>query len=213
MALKAQTEDSAWTVVGSDTINVRVIKDVNITAVMDEAGREEYKKLKRRVKKVMPFAKMAAYKMQVMEDNLSLKKGKKERKRYVKECEESLKQMYMDQLKNLSIEEGKVLMKLIYRETGKTTWQIMKSYRGGAEALMWQAFGTVYGHDMKVEYDPVIDYQIENIIRVEDLEWEMNSVFDFKNRPQYKRGTEKRTYCIYIEGNSGDAMMRNPVGQ
>jgi hypothetical protein len=118
----------------------------------------------------MPFAKMAAYKMQVMEDNLSLKKGKKERKRYVKECEESLKQMYMDQLKNLSIEEGKVLMKLIYRETGKTTWQIMKSYRGGAEALMWQAFGTVYGHDMKVEYDPVIDYQIENIIRVEDLE-------------------------------------------
>jgi hypothetical protein len=170
MALKAQTEDSAWTVVGSDTINVRVIKDVNITAVMDEAGREEYKKLKRRVKKVMPFAKMAAYKMQVMEDNLSLKKGKKERKRYVKECEESLKQMYMDQLKNLSIEEGKVLMKLIYRETGKTTWQIMKSYRGGAEALMWQAFGTVYGHDMKVEYDPVIDYQIENIIRVEDLE-------------------------------------------
>ena len=46
----------------------------------------------------------------------------------------------------------------------------MKSYRGGAEALMWQAFGSVYGHDMKVEYDPVIDYQIENIIRVEDLE-------------------------------------------
>jgi hypothetical protein len=118
----------------------------------------------------MPFAKMAAYKMQVMEDNLGLKKGKKERKKYIKECEESLKQMYMDQLKNLSIEEGKVLMKLIYRETGKTTWQIMKSYRGGGEALMWQAFGSIYGHDMKVEYDPVIDYQIENIIRVEDLE-------------------------------------------
>ena len=166
----AQKQDSAWQVVGNDTINFKVMDPILISAGMDDAGREEYKKLKRRVKKVMPFAKMAAYKMQVMEDNLTLKKGKKERKKYIKECEESLKQMYMDQLKNLSIEEGKVLMKLIYRETGKTTWQIMKSYRGGGEALMWQAFGTVYGHDMKVEYDPVIDYQIENIIRVEDLE-------------------------------------------
>ncbi len=166
----AQKQDSAWQVVGTDTVNVKVMDPILISAGMDEKGREEYQKLKRRVKKVMPFAKMAAYKMQVMEDNLGLKKGKKERKKYIKECEESLKQMYMDQLKNLSIEEGKVLMKLIYRETGKTTWQIMKSYRGGGEALMWQAFGSIYGHDMKVEYDPVIDYQIENIIRVEDLE-------------------------------------------
>lgn len=168
--VSAQKQDSAWQVVGTDTVNVKVMDPILISAGMDEKGREEYQKLKRRVKKVMPFAKMAAYKMQVMEDNLGLKKGKKERKKYIKECEESLKQMYMDQLKNLSIEEGKVLMKLIYRETGKTTWQIMKSYRGGGEALMWQAFGSIYGHDMKVEYDPVIDYQIENIIRVEDLE-------------------------------------------
>jgi hypothetical protein len=46
----------------------------------------------------------------------------------------------------------------------------MKSYRGTTEAIFWQAFGTVYGHDMKTEYDPVLDYQIENIIRIEKLE-------------------------------------------
>ncbi len=118
----------------------------------------------------MPYAKMAAYKMRVMEDNLTQKKSKRDKKRYIKECEESLKQMYMGQLKNLSIEDGKILMKLIHRETGKTTWQIMKNYRGGAEAFFWQAFGTVYGHDMKVEFDPVTDFQIDNIIRIENLE-------------------------------------------
>lgn len=76
----AQKQDSAWQVVGTDTVNVKVMDPILISAGMDEKGREEYQKLKRRVKKVMPFAKMAAYKMQVMEDNLGLKKGKKKGK-------------------------------------------------------------------------------------------------------------------------------------
>lgn len=170
-SLSAQdTASGNWQVIDGDTINVAEMDPILISAGMDEEGRKNYQRLKRRVKKVMPYAKMAAYKMRVMEDNLSLKKGKKDRKKYIRECEASLKAMYMNQLKDLTIEEGKVLMKLIYRETGKTTWEIMKNYRGSSEALMWQAFGSVYGHDMKVEYDPVMDYQIENIIRVEGLE-------------------------------------------
>jgi len=168
--VKAQDTASNWYVIDGDTVNVATLDPILVSASMDEQGRKEYQKLKRRVKKVLPFAKMAAYKMQVMEDNLANKKTKKEKKKYVKECEESIKQMYMEQLKNLTIEEGKVLMKLLHRETGKTTWQIMKNYRGSAEALFWQTFGAVYGHDMKLEYDPAIDYQIENIIRVEKLE-------------------------------------------
>ncbi|MBS3915331.1 MAG: DUF4294 domain-containing protein [Bacteroidetes bacterium] len=157
-------------VIDGDTINVINIDPVLISASMDEAKREEYRKLKRRVIKVLPYAKLAASKMQAMEDNLALKKTKKEKKKYIKQCEESMKNLYMEQLKNLSIEEGKVLMKLIHRETGKTTWEIMKNYRGGAETLFWQAFGSVYGHDMKAEYDPVLDYQIEHIIKQENLE-------------------------------------------
>lgn len=169
--LRAQdTVSGNWQVIDGDTINVAEMDPIMISAGMDAEGKKEYQRLKRRVKKVMPYAKMAAYKMRVMEDNLNLKKTKKERKKYIKECEAALKKMYMDQLKDLTIEEGKVLMKLIYRETGKTTWEIMKNYRGSSEAIFWQAFGSVYGHDMKVEYDPVIDYQIENIIRVEGLE-------------------------------------------
>lgn len=157
-------------VIDGDTVNVVSIDPVLISSSMDAEKLKEYQRLKKRVRKVLPYAKLAAYKMQVMEDNLALKTTKKERKRYIRQCEESMKQLYMEQLKNLSIDEGKVLMKLIHRETGKTTWTIMKNYRGGTEAIFWQAFGSVYGHDMKVEYDPVMDYQIEHIIKQEKLE-------------------------------------------
>lgn len=157
-------------VIDGDTVQLINIDPVLISASMDEAKLKEYKALKRRVIKVMPYAKLAATKMQAMEDNLALKKTKREKKKYIKQCEESIKNLFMEQLKNLSIEEGKVLMKLIHRETGKTTWEIMKNYRGSAETIFWQAFGAVYGHDMKVEYDPVLDYQIEHIIKREKLE-------------------------------------------
>ncbi|MEK0420932.1 MAG: hypothetical protein RLZZ161_783 [Bacteroidota bacterium] len=168
--LNAQDTLGRWIVVDGDTIDNKTMDPVLVSAGMNEEGRKAYQRLKKRVKKVMPYAKMAAYKMRVMEDNLAQKKNKRERKRYIKECEESLKEMYMNQLKDLSIDDGKILMKLIHRETGKTTWEIMKNYRGGAEAFFWQAFGTVYGHDMKVEFDPVTDFRIENIIRIEKLE-------------------------------------------
>jgi len=141
-----------------------------INTNMDEEKKQAYLTLKRRVKKTLPYAKMAALKMKAMEDKLNTITDKKAKKKYIKECEASLKELYMDQLKNLTIGEGQVLMKLLHRETGKTSWAIMKNYRGTGEALFWQAFGSIYGHDLKVEYDPIIDYQIENIIRVEHLE-------------------------------------------
>jgi hypothetical protein len=157
-------------VIDGDTVNVVSIDPVLISSSMDAEKLKEYQRLKKRVRKVLPYAKLAAYKMQVMEDNLALKTTKRERKKYIKQCEQSMKELYMEQLKDLSIDEGKVLMKLVHRETGRTTWEIMKNYRGGTEAIFWQAFGSVYGHDMKVEYDPVMDYQIEHIIKQEKLE-------------------------------------------
>ena len=143
---------------------------VMISGSMDEARKKEYQILKRRVIKTMPYAKMAAMKMRAMEDKLNTIQNRKERKKYIKQCEASIKQMYMEQLKNMTIGEGQVLMKLLHRETGKTSWEIMRSYRGTGEAIFWQAFGSIYGHSLLTEYDPVLDYQIENIIKLERLE-------------------------------------------
>ncbi len=146
------------------------IDPVYVSASMDAAKRREYLILKRRVIKTMPYAKMAAMKMKAMEDKLQTIKGRRESSKYVKQCEESIKKMYMDQLKNLTIGEGQVLMKLLHRETGKTSWELMRIYRGPGEAIFWQAFGSIYGHSLLTEYDPVLDYQIENIIKLERLE-------------------------------------------
>jgi hypothetical protein len=146
------------------------IDPVYVSASMDAAKRREYLILKRRVIKTMPYAKMAAMKMKAMEDKLQTIQGRRERSKYVKQCEESIKKMYMDQLKNLTIGEGQVLMKLLHRETGKTSWEIMRNYRGTGEAIFWQAFGSIYGHSLLTEYDPVLDHQIENIIKLERLE-------------------------------------------
>lgn len=143
---------------------------VYLSGSMDESKKKEYQILKRRVIKTMPFAKMAAMKMKAMEDKLQTIEGKRERKKYTKQCEESIKKMYLEQLKNLTIGEGQVLMKLLHRETGKTSWEIMKNYRGGFETLGWQALGAFYGQNMKVEYDPVLDYQMDHIIKQGHLE-------------------------------------------
>lgn len=164
--LLAQTE----TVVRDTVHDFERLDPVMVSGSMDEAKIKEYQILKRRVIKTMPFAKMAAYKMKMMEDQLATIENKRERKKYIKKCENSLKAMYTEQLKKLTIGEGQVLMKLLHRETGKTSWEILKNYRGTAEAFFWQAFGTFWGHDLKSEFDPVVDYQIEHIIKIANLE-------------------------------------------
>lgn len=164
--LLAQTE----TVVRDTVHDFERLDPVMVSGSMDEAKIKEYQILKRRVIKTMPFAKMAAYKMKMMEDQLATIENKRERKKYIKKCESSLKAMYTEQLKKLTIGEGQVLMKLLHRETGKTSWEILKNYRGTAEAFFWQAFGTFWGHDLKSEFDPVVDYQIEHIIKIANLE-------------------------------------------
>lgn len=152
------------------TNDFKRLDPVMISGSMDEARKKEYQLLKLRVIKTMPYAKMAAMKMRAMEDKLNTIENKRDRKKYIKQCEASIKQLYMDQLKNMTIGEGQVLMKLLHRETGKTTWEIMKNYRGTTEALFWQTFGSFYGHSLKEGYDPVLDYQIDHIIRQERLE-------------------------------------------
>jgi len=166
---------SAQSVVTSDTITsdtIRVVqhKLVNITTSMNKKQIAVYQRLKRNVRVAMPYAKLSAYKLKTMEDHLNTLKKRKAKKKYIKACEKNIKDLFTDNLKNLTRDQGKILMKLIHRETGSTTWNIMKKYRGGMEAILWQSFGALYGHNLKVEFDPVIDYQIDAIVRQEALD-------------------------------------------
>jgi len=171
LMLLAMNASGQIAIVNGDTItDVERMDPIILSNTLDEQAINDYKILKRRVIKTMPFAKMAAYKMKAMEDQLATITNKRDRKKYIKKCENSLKTMYTQQLKNLTIGEGQVLMKLLHRETGKTSWEILKNYRGTAEAFLWQTFGSFWGHDLKQEFDPVLDYQIEHIIKIAHLE-------------------------------------------
>ncbi|MBO6515170.1 MAG: DUF4294 domain-containing protein [Bacteroidia bacterium] len=142
-----------------------VLKDFNTPE-----QKEEYRRLKYNVKKVMPYAKLAAFRLQMMEDNLLLINDPKAREKYIKETEKSLKEDFMETLKGFSRSQGLLLIKLMHRETGKTTYDILKGYRGNVETFYWSAFAKMYNANLKVEYDPIVDYQLDMIIKAYNLE-------------------------------------------
>ena len=151
---------------GTDTLPVYLFNRFNyqIETGQTSSDQEALKKLNRWVRKALPYAKLAAFRLQTMEDNLSLMTSEREKKKYVKSCEKAIKQQFMDDLKNMYVEEGRILLKLIHRETGSTTFDIMQNYGGTLETVFWQAVAKTYNANMKVTYDPIVDYQIEAII-------------------------------------------------
>jgi len=79
---------------------------------------------------------------------------KKERKRIIKSREKDLKKEFADKLTNLSVYQGKVLMKLIYRETGNNCYNLIQEYKGGFTAGFWQTIAILFGSNLKQNYEP-----------------------------------------------------------
>lgn len=136
-----------------------------VEAQKDPEYEKRYQRLIRDVKKVLPYAKMAGFRFQLMEQNLQTLPTEKARKEYLKRTEEAIKEQFMDDLVDLTVSQGKILIKLIHRETGKDTYTLLKEYRGGFTALYWQGLARVFSADLKNEYNPVEDWQIEQIIK------------------------------------------------
>jgi hypothetical protein len=166
---------SAWVSQLQAQIELKDTMQYDIPAFISEAKRDpdyqkKYEKLKRDVLKVLPYAKMAAFRFQMMEQNLQMLPTEKARKEYLKRTEESIKDQFMDDLVNLTISQGKILIKLIHRETGKDAYTLLKSYRGNITAWYWQGLAKVFTTDLKTEFNPVEDWQIEQIIKESGFE-------------------------------------------
>jgi hypothetical protein len=134
-------------------------------AKKDPEYEKKYQKLIRDVRKVLPYAKMAAFRFQLMEQNLQMLPTEKAKKEYLKRTEESIKEQFVDDLMSLTVSQGKILIKLIHRETGKDTYTLLQTYRGSITAWYWQGMAKVFTADLKTEYNPVEDWQIEQIIK------------------------------------------------
>ncbi|WP_423129287.1 DUF4294 domain-containing protein [Gaoshiqia sp. Z1-71] len=126
---------------------------------------QQYWKLAMRVKKVYPYAQKAAEIMKQYEAGFLATNDPKQRKKFVKLAEKQLFDEYGPQLKKLSVSEGRILIKLIDRETKRTSYELIKDLKGGVTAFFWQGVARLFGNDLKAEYDPIVeDRLIEEII-------------------------------------------------
>jgi hypothetical protein len=141
------------------------LPDFIVEAQQDSNYEKKLRRLIYNVKKVLPYAKMASFRFQMMEQNLQVLPSEKARKVYLKRTEKAIKDQFMDDLRNLTRSQGRILIKLIYRETGKSTYDLLQTYRGDLTAYYWQALAKVFDANLKEEYDPVEDWQIEQIIK------------------------------------------------
>ena len=155
---------------GRDTIPVVNLKDVDIV----ESGNPEYLKnlqayyrLRYNVIKVYPYARLAAIKVNEMDRTMATMKNDREKRRYRKAVENRVREDFEETLKKLSVNQGKILIKLIDRETGSTSYELIKSLKGSFNAFFYQSIARVFGHDLKSIYDPTSgeDLTIENIVR------------------------------------------------
>lgn len=125
----------------------------------------KWRKLVIAVKKVYPIAQTAREKMQDMEDELSRLETKQEQREYIKGIYNEIKAEYTPVLKKMTRSQGRVLIKLIDRETEYTAYEILKEFRGGFVAGFWQTVGKIFGHDLKTGYDKDgEDKMIEQIV-------------------------------------------------
>jgi hypothetical protein len=166
-----------FTVIDEDTIIISKVPEVEILAFKDSDEKLRYYILKRKVLKVYPYSLTAKVKLGAIQDGLDSIPKRRHKKRYTKEVAKWVKEEYAEQLKNLTMSEGRILVKLIYRETQITSYQLVKSYRGRFNAFFWQTLSKFYNNDLKTKYDPINDREdmlIEHIILQAKLEGRLN---------------------------------------
>ena len=162
-----------FSIIEGDTFFIGDVPEIEVLAFKDKNERTKYFILKRRVLKVYPYALVAKIKLQSIQKGLDSIPKRRHKKRYTKEVAKWVKEEYADKLKNLTMSEGKILVKLIYRETNTTSYEIVKSYRGRFNAFFWQTMAKFWDNNLKTEYDPVNtreDMLIEHILIQAKLE-------------------------------------------
>ncbi|HEX8608156.1 MAG TPA: DUF4294 domain-containing protein [Pedobacter sp.] len=128
------------------------------------ADQVAFNRLRYNVMKVMPYALFAKRRYEQLEREVASTQDKSERKKFVKQCDKEIKDMFNREIKELTITQGQILTKLIDRELGRTTYDIVKETKGGITAFLYQSVARVVGHNLKSTYDPQQDRDIESII-------------------------------------------------
>lgn len=152
-------------------INGESVPWVNLPAVIvtsprwSAADRARLARLRYNVLKVLPYAKYARDRYSKLQQDLAVTGDRRQQKKLVKACDQQIKDMFNREVKKMSITQGDILIKLIDRETGYTSYELVKELKGSFTAFFYQSIARVVGHNLKEGYDPQQENEIESIIR------------------------------------------------
>ncbi len=152
-----------------DTIPQSWLPTVEVRAIQSKAVAKywrEWTRLRNAVYVTYPYAKSASKVINEVNAELVNVKDEKTRKQIIRAREKDLKKEFADKVTNLSVYQGKVLMKLINRETGNNCYEIIKEYKGGFNAGFWQTVAFVFGSNLKQAYEAKgEDREIEKLVQ------------------------------------------------
>lgn len=156
------------TMLGTDTIPLVCLNEVEICAKKSwKAVRTEKRneRLVRDVVKVYPLARIASSRLTAINYAMVNINDEKERKEYIDQVEKDLKNEYEKQITELSMRQGRILIKLVYRECGASTYDIVRKLKGKTSVVFWQTLARIFTFNLKWKYDPEEESEIESIIQ------------------------------------------------
>ncbi|MEI6061310.1 MAG: DUF4294 domain-containing protein [Bacteroidota bacterium] len=157
-------------IIDGDTVPVIVFDGVNITgskSFRNSSESRQWERLVHNVKKAYPYAKLAGIKYNEYSLKMAGIRSEKVKREMMKQAEDELEAQFGNELKDLTITQGKILLKLIDRQTSNSSYDIVKDFRGRFRAFFYQSFARLFGYDLKVKYDPLgEDSDIERIVQM-----------------------------------------------
>ena len=153
-----------------DTFPVQYLPHVLVVDQKRFVSKREKKQWNRtiyNVKKVYPYAKLAGQLLNKYQVPLDTITNDRERKKYFRMIEDELRVEFDDDIRKMTTTQGRILIKLVDRETHNTSYEIVQEFRGNITAFFWQGLSRMFGHDLKALYDPYgEDKEIESIIQL-----------------------------------------------
>ncbi len=145
-------------VVDGDTLPVVQLQETEVVerfAPRDRRAQKRLDDLTRKVVKVYPYARVTAELLAEYEHDLARIQREGDQDLYVKLAEAELRAEFEAEVRDLTISQGRILIKLIDRETGHTSYELVRDLRGSFQAFIWQGVARLFGNDLKDEYDPL----------------------------------------------------------
>ena len=127
---------------------------------------ERYRRLVHNVRRVYPYAKLAGEVYRHYDSILAQETNERRKSQLMKQAEKDIKKQFEKELRNLTVTQGKILVKLLDRETSHSAFNLVKDLRSMFQAYLYQGIGRLFGYNLKVKYDPDgVDADIEGIVR------------------------------------------------